>query len=47
MKTKPFWTWMGLVLFVALGVVVVRKPAIISDFFTGYSKLVGAAISGG
>jgi hypothetical protein len=45
-RTRPFWNWMGLVLLVALGVILVRNPVIVSSFFTGYSKLVGAAVGG-
>lgn len=43
-RTRPFWNWMGLVALVALGVILIRNPKIVSSFFEGYSKLLGTAI---
>ena len=37
---------MGLVALVALGVILIRNPKIVSDFFNGYSRLLGTAIGG-
>lgn len=43
-RARPFWNWMGLVALVALGAILIRNPRIVSDFFNGYSKLLGTAI---
>jgi hypothetical protein len=45
-KMRPFWNWMGLVLLVAMGVILIRNPKIVSSFFSGYSTLLGTAIGG-
>jgi hypothetical protein len=45
-KARPFWNWMGLIALTALGVILIRNPKIVSDFFNGYSKLLGTAIGG-
>jgi hypothetical protein len=37
---------MGLIALVALGVILIRNPTIVSSFFNGYSKLLGTAIGG-
>lgn len=41
---RPFWNWLGLIALVALGAVLIRNPTIVSSFFTGYTKLIGAAV---
>lgn len=41
---RPFWNWLGLIALVALGSVLIRNPQIVSNFFTGYTKLIGTAV---
>lgn len=41
---RPFWNWMGIIALVALGSVLIRNPKIISNFFTGYTGLIGTAV---
>lgn len=41
---RPFWNWLGLIALVSLGAVLIRNPAIVSNFFTGYTKLIGTAV---
>lgn len=41
---RPFWNWMGIIALVALGAVLIRNPKIVSNFFTGYTGLIGTAV---
>jgi uncharacterized ion transporter superfamily protein YfcC len=44
---KPLWNWMGLVVIAGIVAVLARNPQIVSNFFSGASKLVGTALAGG
>lgn len=41
------WDWLGLVVIAGIVAVLARNPQIVSNFFSGASKLVGTALAGG
>lgn len=43
---KPLFNWLGLVVMGGVVIGLAKRPAIVSNFFNGASKLVGTALNG-